>query len=118
MLSKIVGTMWIIVGALWTVKPDWLKNRLARKMNRKMRRIVYVFIMMFGLLLIGSMVKARGILPKIIGIIGIILAIKGILFITSKTSEKMLDWLGERPVKFFRIGAVVILAVGVMLMFI
>jgi len=118
MLSKILGIIWIILGVLWLVKPRMLKDRLKKKMSRKMRRVVYGFIIIFAFLLIGSVIKAHGVTPKIIGIIGMVLAIKAILLITSKTSEKIFDWLTERSLKFFRIWALLILAVGVLLMFV
>jgi len=102
MLSKILGSIWIITGLLWTIKPVMLKNRLNKKMSRKLRLVVYVFIAVFGLFIIGSALKARGLLPKIAGLLGIIITIKAILLLTSKSSEKMLAWWSGRPVVFFR----------------
>ncbi len=118
MLSKILGIIWIIFGALWFFRPEGLKNRLKRKMSRRMRRTVYVFILIFGFLLMGSVFKAHGVLPKVVGIIGIIITIKAILLITSKTSEKIFGWWAERPLTFFRIWALFVFATGLMLMFV
>ncbi|MEA3306113.1 MAG: hypothetical protein U9R52_04795 [Candidatus Omnitrophota bacterium] len=115
MLSNMLGVIIIITGLLWLFKPEILRNRLKKKMNRKLKLIVYGFVIMFGFLIIGSVIKAPGLLPKIVGIMGIILAIKGILLITSKASEKMLNWLADRPLGFFRIWAFVILIMGIML---
>ncbi|MBL7156906.1 MAG: hypothetical protein ISS92_01955 [Candidatus Omnitrophica bacterium] len=115
MLSNILGTISIITGLLWFFKPEGLKNRLKKKMNRKLRFIVFGFIIVFGFMIIGSVIGTPGFLPKLVGIIGIIIAIKGILLLTSKTSEKISDWLGERPLVFFRIWALVVLAIGMML---
>jgi len=115
MISNIVGAILIAAGLFWAAKPEALKNRLKRKMNRRLKLIVYVFIIMFGLLIVASAVKARGLLPKVAGIIGMFITIKVILFITSKTSEKISDWLADKPLKFFRIWGLVILGMGVML---
>ena len=115
MLSKLLGIIWIILGVLWVAKPDILKNRLKKKMNRKIRWVVFGFIIIFGLLLVGSVIKAQGILPKIIGLVGIIITIKAILLLTSKTSEKIINWWAEKPLIFFRIWALVVLAIGIML---
>ncbi|MGB2661779.1 MAG: hypothetical protein WBD04_05295 [Candidatus Omnitrophota bacterium] len=115
MLAKILGAIWIILGLLWLIKPEILKNRLKKKINRRMRRVVYGFLLVFGFLMIGSAFKVPGVLPKIIGIIGMIIAIKAIIMIMSKASEKMFDWWAERPLIYFRIWALVILAIGVML---
>lgn len=115
MLSKILGTLTIIGGFFWLIKPESLKNRIKRKINRKIRWAVYGFIAVFGFLIAGSVIKAPGFLPKIAGLIGLIIAVKAILLITSNTSEKMLDWLSDRPILFFRIWALLILSVGIIL---
>lgn len=115
MLSKILGVISVLAGLLWLIKPDFLKNRLKKKINRKIKFIVYGFVIIFGFLLIGSALKAEGLYLKLIGIIGMIVVIKGIMLITSKTSEKILDWLAEKPLYFFRIWALFIILLGVML---
>lgn len=115
MLAKIIGVIWVLSGLLWFFRPDSLKRRLARKMSRKFRFIVYGFILVFGLTIIGSVLKAEGIIAKIVGIAGIIITIKAILLLTSKTSGKIIDWLAEKPVKFFRITASIMIVFGIML---
>lgn len=84
-------------------------------MNRKIKWAVYGFVALLFLTLIGSVVKAEGLLLKIIGVAGIIIVIKAILLLTSKTSEKMSDWLAKRPLVFFRLWALFIFAVGLVL---
>ena len=115
MLLKILGILWIISGIFWTIKPQTLKNRLKKKMSRKLRWIIYSFMLLFGLLVIGGVIRTPGMLPKIVGIAGIFITIKAILLLTSKTSEKMIGWWSERPLLFFRICALSILALGIML---
>lgn len=115
MLSKILGTIWIVLGLWWLIKPESLKNRLRRKMSRKVRWTVFGFVIVFAFLMMGSVVRVPGIGAKIIGIVGLIIAIKAIMFITSKTSLKVLEWWAERPVGFLRIWAAFVIATGVML---
>ncbi|MBU0571584.1 MAG: hypothetical protein KKG95_04495 [Candidatus Omnitrophica bacterium] len=112
MIAKIVGSFWIIFGALWLTKPEILRNRLKRKMTRKARRIVFGFVIVFGLMLAGSVLKAPGILAKMIGIIGLIITIRAIMLLTSKTSEKVLEWWANKPLMFFRIWGAVVLLLG------
>jgi len=116
MLLKIVGVLWILFGLLWTVKPEMLRNRLKRKINRKVRWIVFGFILVFGIMMMGSIFKTSGLLSKIVGIIGMIIAIRVIMLLTSKTSEKVFEWMARRTVRSFRIGAFLIFVIGVMLM--
>lgn len=115
MLSKILGTIGILTGLFWLIKPEALKNRIKKKINRKIKIIVFIFIIAFGLLLIGSIIRAKGFLPKFIGTIGIVITIKGILLLTSKASEKILDWLQGRSLLFFRACALFIFVMGIML---
>ena len=112
MIAKIVGSFWIILGALWLAKPEILKKRLKRKMTRKVRRIVFGFVIVFGFMLAGSVLKAPGNLHKIIGIIGLIIMIRAIMIVTSKTSEKALEWWANKPLIVFRIWGAVVLLLG------
>ena len=112
MIAKIVGTFWIFFGALWIAKPQILQNRLKRKMTRRMRRIVFGFVIVFGFMLAGSVLKAPGNLNKIVGIIGLIIMIRAIMLFTSKTSEKVLEWWADKPLMVFRIWGAVVLLLG------
>ena len=116
MLSKILGIIGILTGLFWLIKPEALKNRIKKKINRKIKIIVFIFVIGFGLLLIGSIIRAEGFLPKFIGVIGIVITVKGILLLTSKTSEKILEWLQDRSLLFFRACALFIFVMGIMLM--
>ncbi len=118
MLAKIVGISWIILGFLWVLKPGALKNRLKKKMNRKMKWVVYGFILMFAFMLIGAIIKAQGFLPKVVGLIGLVVAIRSVTLVMSKASGKVSAWWEARPLVFFRIWALIIFATGIALVFI
>jgi len=115
MLSNIIGYISILLGVLWFIKPEALRNRLKKKINRKMKWVIYGFIIVFSIFLIGSAIKAQGLIMKIIALVGMFIAIRIIMMITSKTSEKMLEWLATRPVIFFRIWALFVILFGIML---
>ena len=117
MFAKIFGSFWILLGLYWLIRPESLKNRLRRKMTWKMRWLVLCLVIAVGALLMGSAIKLEGLFAKVIGIIGIILVIRAIIGITSKSSEKLLEWWGSRPVYVFRIWALIIFGTGIMLVF-
>lgn len=116
MLSKILGVATIMMGLLWLAKPQVLQNRLKKKMNRNLKFTVFGFVIVFGFLVLGSVIKAPGLIPKLIGIVGLVIAIKGIRMFTSKASEKILGWWANKPLGFFRIWAAFILATGIALL--
>jgi len=118
MLAKIIGTLWIILGLLWSIKPHILKNRLKRKMARKIKWIILAFVLVFGFTLLGSIITAQEIFLKVIGLIGLIIVIKGIFLLSTKTSDKIIEWMEGKPLIAFRIWGLFILGMGVMLFFI
>ncbi|MBL7157028.1 MAG: hypothetical protein ISS92_02570 [Candidatus Omnitrophica bacterium] len=116
MLAKILGTLWIAFGLFWLIKPASLKMRLEKKIGRKIKLIVYIFILVFGILILASVIRAPGWLPKLVGLLGIAITIYAIRLLTTRTSEKILLWLGSKPLPFFRILALAITGIGIMLM--
>jgi len=118
MLSTIVGCIWVLLGLLWTFKPEMLKNRIKRKMTRTVKWTVLGFVIFFGFMIAGSVIKASGIWPKVIGILGLIIVIKLIMIFISKTSEKAIAWCADRPLIFFRIWGISLLVMGLMLVFV
>lgn len=114
MIANILGTIWVLLGILWILKPQMLRNRLTKKMNRKMRWTVYGLSAILVFSLLGVVIKAPGAFLKIAGLIGIFIVVKIILSITSKTSEKIADFLAKKPLAFFRIWGIVVLASGIL----
>jgi hypothetical protein len=117
MLKTILGVIWISLGLWWAIRPTALKARLKRKMNRRIRFTVFFFALMFGVMVAGSVLNAQGIVAKIIGIAGLVISIKAIMVLTSKSAEKVLTWWGERSVIFFRIWALIFIVLGAAMLF-
>ena len=116
MFTKIFGILWVLLGVLWSLKPGVLRNRMKNKMSRKMKWVVLGFIVVMGFTLLGSVVKAKVLYFKIIGLIGLIIVMRGIFLVTAKTSGKISGWLEERSLLFFRAWAIFVLGVGIMLL--
>ena len=114
-MAKILGIIWILAGIIWLIRPDILKNRLKRKMSRRIRFTVYLFLIAFGILMVGSVMKAPGFFAKVVGIIGIVVAVKGTLLLLSKASDKLWTWWAGQPLMIFRIQALVMITVGIFL---
>ena len=114
-MAKILGIIWVILGILWLARPEALKSRLKRKMSRRIRLTIYGLLIVLGILMMGTAIKAQGFLPKIAGIVGALLVIKAVFLLLSKASEKLWSWWAEQPVLIFRLQAAFIIAVGVIL---
>ena len=116
MFIKIIGTFWTVFGIFWLIKPASLKTRLEKKMGRKIKFIVYVFVIVFGILMLASVIRAPGWLSKLVGLLGIVITIYIIRLLTNRTSGQILLWLGKKPVPFFRALALAVTIIGIMLM--
>ncbi|MFC1698838.1 hypothetical protein ACFL1I_02620 [Candidatus Omnitrophota bacterium] len=115
MLAKILGTLWIILGLLWLIKPEMLKRRLIKKTNRKIKWAVYGFTLMLVFSLLGVVFKAQGAWLKVIGLIGIFALVRIILQFSGRTSQKIAEWGSKQSLLIFRIWALIILITGICL---
>lgn len=87
-------------------------------MTRRMRRVIFGAVIAVGVLMSGSAFRVPGILPKIVGLLGMVIAIKAIMLVTSKTSERIFEWWGERPLVFFRVWALFLVLTGIALIWV
>ncbi|MDD4956888.1 MAG: hypothetical protein PHH49_02430 [Candidatus Omnitrophica bacterium] len=118
MLARIVGSLWIITGSVWLLKPRSLKSRLERKVSRGIRRTVTGGMIAFGLMMVASAFKAHGIYAKMIMVAGLVLMIKAIALVTSRTSDMFFKWLGSRPIALFRLWAALMILMGAMMLYV
>jgi len=58
--------------------------------------------------------NTQGILANILLIFGILGVIKGIFFLTSKASDKLIDWWLERPLWMWRLWALSFVVIGIL----
>jgi len=117
MILKIVGVFWTVFGLFWTLRPEYLKTRLQRKITRRIKIIVILALLFFGFTLAGSILKARGILTKLAGIAGALIVVRTVMMLTNKTSEKLFEWLKARPIVFFRLLAGTIFIFGLIFIY-
>lgn len=110
--------MWLLPGIWWLIRPERLKTRMRKKMTRRMRRVIFGAVIAVGVLMSGSAFRVPGILPKIVGLLGMVIAIKAIMLVTSKTSERIFEWWGERPLVFFRVWALFLVLTGIALIWV
>lgn len=115
MLTKIVGVIVTLFGFLGIINPLAFKNRLMRRMNFRLKLVVYGFILVFAVLILGSVFKAEGIAAKTAAVVGLVITIKIIMLITTKSSEKLSELLEKKSMTFFRVWALAVFVMGIML---
>ena len=114
-MLKMLAGIWIVLGMLWLLKPQWLKSRIQKKATRRMKWTVYIFLIAFGMLITGSVIKAPGWPAKVAGVVGAILAIKGMLLLFTKASDRLWEWWASQPIIYFRFQALAMLALGIII---
>jgi len=116
MLAKIFGLFWIVIGILFFIKPQLLRKRLQTKSIKKLKKQLFVLTLFLSIILILAALKASGLLPKIVVILGIIGIFKAFLILSSKVSDKMISWSAQRSLNFFRFGGAVYVVIGIILL--
>lgn len=114
---KAVALIWIAMGVSWFIKPKFLKKYLGRKSLKKIRKSLFVIALVAGFYLMGVSWEVEGVLSKVIFVLGIIAVFKGVFFLRSKASEKIISFWEEWPDNLLRIWALLFASLGVVLYF-
>lgn len=116
MIARALGWLWIAMGVLFLIKPQILRNRLQRKTIRRFRKVLFLIAIALGVYLIGAAWKLEGIVAKIIVLLGIIAIFKGFLLLKAKAMDKIMDWLAQQPLIFFRVSALIYIGIGIIVL--
>ncbi|HPN72751.1 MAG TPA: hypothetical protein PKZ41_02010 [Candidatus Omnitrophota bacterium] len=117
MFTRIAGIIVMLFGLSGVINPLWFKNRVVRKINFRIRFVVYAFVLVFAVLILAHAARAEGLAAKVAAMAGLVITIKIIMLITTKSGEKISAMLEGKALNFFRIWAGVFLAMGMMLFF-
>lgn len=113
MIIKLIGLFWVVMGVVFLIKPEMLKNRLQRKSLKKTKRTLFIFTLILAVSLLWASLGVSGVVPKIIAILGIIGIIKAFFYLNSKTAEKLIEVFAQKPLSVFRAGAGVYILIGI-----
>lgn len=114
-MTKLLGIVLVILGILWVARPETLRGYIKKRLNRKMILTTCWIILLLGVFMIASVIRLPGILAKILGIFGVLAIIKGIILMASKATTKLWEWWMEQPLWLFRVQAVFVIIIGIML---
>jgi len=117
MFSKILGVLWCGIGIFWFIRPQSLRNWLKVKSLKKTRKWLFLILLSGGIYFISMTLKLKGIIAKVILILGIIVIIKGFLFLKYKTASKLIDFYTALPLRALRVFALIFTFVGLFIFF-
>jgi hypothetical protein len=113
MWGKIVSLL-LVAGALPPLAwPEGMQQKLQKKGMRYVTKLLFVCLVSTGGLLISFAWQQEGWIPKAIGVAGVIILLKSLLFLRSKIGQIMAEKLTNMPPLFLRVYAVCQIAVGV-----
>ena len=115
MFSAILGYFWILMGLFFFVRPQFLKNIMQKKTIKKMRGVLFALALALSGLFINIGWKLPGILAKIVLIFGVLGVFKAFFILQGKMMDKVIEWMGARPLGFFRLAAVFHIGFGAIL---
>ena len=114
---KIVGIVIVFLAALLLIKPDIMKQMLA---FFKQGKRIYIAGLVRSVLAVIFLLAAREChIPWVIIILGILFLISGLsIFVIGPVKLKpMLDWFQNKSAIFLRAMAVIILAIGAVIIY-
>lgn len=114
---KSLGIVFVLVGIVYLLKPDILKTLM--NFFKKGKRIYVAGLIRFALAVIFLLAATQCRMPWIIGAFGILFLLSGVLIflLGPETIRRIFDWYEEQATVVFRIIALVVIAVGAVIIF-
>lgn len=115
MFFRIIGILWMLLGIWWIMRPQTIRRQFRRKLKKTRRKVLFLIIILVTGLFFSAAKYAHGLLANLFLIIGILGVIKAVFFLTSKATDKIIDWWAEQPLWIWRVWAAVLVLVGILL---
>ena len=114
---KIVGIVFVFIGILYLLKPGVLKSFV--EFFKKGRRIYFVGLIRFVLAVIFLLAANQCKRVWVIIVFGILFMISGLLvfMLGTKRLKSILDWWQKQSLLLLRLVAVIILAMGAVIIY-
>jgi predicted membrane channel-forming protein YqfA (hemolysin III family) len=103
----------IITGIFMLWKPEKARKSLAGRGFGLIKGYLFIIAVFLGALLVGAANKLNGLLALAILVLGIVLLIKGYLFLKKKISNKIREWLEKVAITYLRGYAIIQIVIGI-----
>ena len=115
-MLKILGIVLAILGFVWLIKPQGFKNFIKKKSAKKLRRWIFGLLIVLAIYLVPLAWRIPTLWLRLaVIILGLVALFKIASGLKARAVGKIAAWLEEKPILGFRIAAVVILILGVLL---
>ena len=116
MIAKIIGLIWVVWGIMILIKPEILRKKLQTKGSKKLKKNLFLLTLFLSITLIIASLKASGLLPKVLLVLGIIGIFKAFIFLKSKASDKLIAFSANLSLTVYRVGGVLYVILGLCMM--
>ncbi len=114
---KSLGILFCIIGIVYLLRPDIMKWLM--EFFKQGKRIYFSALIRFALAVVFLVGALKCKYPKVIIAFGILFIIGGLLIFAlgPEKIRRMLEWYQKQPVLIFRVIAVIVLAIGLIIIF-
>ncbi len=117
MLREIIGYISIFFGAIWLLKPTWLRGRITRKANRKITWTFYLFLIYISMNYLGLLFRFESGLIRALGVLGLCMVNLNLMRTKSRASAKFIELFQTCPLIVFRCVAALGLLSGLWMIY-
>ncbi|MBN1793466.1 MAG: hypothetical protein JW844_00715 [Candidatus Omnitrophica bacterium] len=116
MLYTITGYLFIVLGFWWFISPGRMKLRFTKKIHRRIRRLIWFAFFLLGAFLLQAAREVYGAISKLLIFFGLTATIYGSFLLSRKTRQEVFEFLSRVPEGWWRVFAVLQIAVGLLLL--
>lgn len=117
MITKIFGYLILLWGVIFFFFPQYFRKMIGKKTTKKIKRYIFSFAIILGILFLSIAFTHKGVVAKLIGILGIIAVVKAFFFLKRRLAERIIKWVLSQPLSFFRMGAVIYIVIGLAIIY-
>ncbi len=114
---KILGIFFVLIGIVFLLRPDVMKRLM--EFIKKGKRIYFAGVIRFVLAIVFLLGASECYQKWVIAAFGILFLMSGLLIfiLGPEKIRRMLDWYQKQSVLIFRVIAVIVLAVGAIIIY-
>jgi len=117
LLVKLIGILMLCMGVIYILNPALMKKMISFWKQDKRVYAGGLLRLLFGVIFLWSAAQAK--LPAVIYVLGILMLLGGVFIFIMRLEKikRMLDWWDKKPDSISRLIAILILAIGALVIY-